>query len=149
MDVMTEVESHVPQRSSIGETMRRFLRFLNRFNPLKWFWDWLSKTHLGGRFVNWLVQKVKPRVWEMIKRLLGAGTVASLGGIGAALVSEFTRGREEDWGRFLPGSSTVTQQGSMFQNGRPTSQPTSCNTTSRAYYGSSQPVPAGAFPHGV
>jgi hypothetical protein len=129
---------------------KKLFNFLLKYNPLSWFFRWISSKGWIGKFINWIREKVSPATWGLVKDAAARGAMSAVGGAGSALVQKFMETKDGKWDKALTGQALPTN--GMFQGGNvvPVNR-----TTSSFGYGSGvvqQPAyqqPSEAFPFGT
>lgn len=136
----------VTLQSSSGQSWWMSLfNFLRKYNPIAWFFRWLSKFSLVSKFIQWIKEKVSPRAWHLIKESSARGAMAAVGGAGSALVQKFMESKDGKWDRALVGG-VASGQTSMFGN---TALAPVQRSVSSFGYGSQPVTDSSGFPFGT
>lgn len=94
---------------------KKLFDFFLKYNPLSWFFRWISSKGLVGKFINWIREKVSPATWGLVKDAAARGAMSAVGGAGSALVQKFMESKDGKWDKALTGQALPTN--GMFQNG--------------------------------
>lgn len=130
---------------------KKLFDFFVKYNPLTWFFRWLSSKGWIGKFINWIREKVSPTTWGLVKDAAARGAMSAVGGAGSALVQKFMEAKDGKWDKALTGQALPTN--GMFQNGSVV--PVSRTPTSFGYGSGSvntpppYQTPGEAFPFGT